>query len=363
LSADHVIQDIDAFHQAINIASKQAQEGKLVTFGIVPTDANTGYGYIKSSKNNNDSIYKVEEFVEKPDLKTAESYLKQGNYLWNSGMFMFQANTLINELTIHSPDIVKAVGSSIDNATKDLDFIRLEKQAFESSPSDSIDYALMEKSNNVAVVPLDAGWNDIGSWSALYDIGTKDDNGNVIKGDVLVQDTTNTYINASHHMVATLGVDNLIIVDTANAILVSTKEKSQEVQKIVKQLEIKNSSLNINHPKVHRPWGWFDTIESGLHFQVKRLHVNPGAKLSLQMHHKRAEHWVVVSGVATAINDKEELTLQKGESTYIPQGAKHSLENKTNEPLEIIEVQSGAYLGEDDIVRFEDIYGREIENN
>ena len=358
LSADHVIQDVNAFHQAINIASKQAQEGKLVTFGIVPTDANTGYGYIKSSKANNDGAYKVEEFVEKPDLKTAESYLEQGNYLWNSGMFMFQANTLINDLTIHSLDIVKAVSNSIDNAIEDFDFIRLEQQAFESSPSNSIDYALMEKSDNVVVVSLDAGWNDIGSWSALYDIGIKDDNGNVIKGDVIAQDTTNTYINASHHMVATLGVDNLVIVDTANAILISTKEKSQEVQKIVKQLEIQNSSLNIHHSKVHRPWGWFDTIESGLHFQVKRLHVNPGAKLSLQMHHKRAEHWVVVSGVATATNDKKVLTLQKGESTYIPQGAKHSLENKTNELLEIIEVQSGAYLGEDDIVRFEDVYGR-----
>jgi mannose-1-phosphate guanylyltransferase/mannose-6-phosphate isomerase len=363
LSADHVIQDVNAFHQAINIASKQAQEGKLVTFGIVPTDANTGYGYIKSSEDNNDGAYKVEEFVEKPDLKTAESYLEQGNYLWNSGMFMFQANTLINDLTIHSLDIVKAVSDSIDNAIEDFDFIRLEQQAFESSPSNSIDYALMEKSDNVVVVSLDAGWNDIGSWSALYDIGIKDDNGNVIKGDVIAQDTTNTYINASHHMVATLGVDNLVIVDTANATLISTKEKSQEVQKIVKQLEIQNSSLNIHHSKVHRPWGWFDTIESGLHFQVKRLHVNPGAKLSLQMHYKRAEHWVVVSGVATATNDKKVLTLQKGESTYIPQGAKHSLENKTNEFLEIIEVQSGTYLGEDDIVRFEDVYGRETENN
>jgi mannose-1-phosphate guanylyltransferase/mannose-6-phosphate isomerase len=197
----------------------------------------------------------------------------------------------------------------------------------------------------------------------LYDIGIKDDNGNVIQGDVLAQDTTNTYINASHHMVATLGVDNLVIVDTANATLISTKEKSQEVQKIVKQLEILNPALNIHHSKVHRPWGWFDSIESGMHFQVKRLHVNPGAKLSLQMHHKRAEHWVVVSGVATATNDKKVLTLKKGESTYIPQGIRHSLENKTNEPLEIIEVQSGTYLGEDDIIRFDDIYGREAENN
>ena len=232
LSADHVIQDVDVFHAAINIASKQAQEGNLTTFGIVPTDANTGYGYIKSSRDNNDGAYKVEEFVEKPDLPTAESYIEQGNYLWNSGMFMFQANTLIDELTIYSPDIVKAVNSAVNNATQDLDFIRLEKQAFKSSPSDSIDCALMEKSNNVVVVPLDAQWNDIGSWSALHDIGTKDNNGNVIQGDVFTEDTINTYINANHHMVATIGVKDLVIVDTPNATLISTKDKAQEVKKI-----------------------------------------------------------------------------------------------------------------------------------
>ncbi len=365
LSADHVIQDIDAFHQAINIASKQAQDGKLVTFGIVPTDANTGYGYIQKGKSIED-VFEVKEFTEKPNQETADLFLKTNNYLWNSGMFMFQANTLIDELTLHSPHIVESAKNAINNAVKDLDFIRMAPFNFKLKTEDSklsIDYVLMEKSNNVVVVPLDAGWNDIGSWSALYDIGIKDDNGNVIQGDVLAQDTTNTYINASHHMVATIGVDNLIIVDTENATLISTKEKSQEVQKIVKKLEIQNSTLNIHHSKVHRPWGWFNSIESGLHFQVKRLHVNPGAKLSLQMHQKRAEHWVVVSGVATATNDKKVLTLKKGESTYIPQGVKHSLENKTNEPLEIIEVQSGAYLGEDDIVRFEDIYGREAKNN
>ena len=365
LSADHVIQDIDAFHQAINIASKQAQDGKLVTFGIVPTDANTGYGYIQKGKSIKD-VFEVKEFTEKPNQETADLFLKTNNYLWNSGMFMFQANTLIDELTLHSPHIVESAKNAINNAVKDLDFIRMAPFDFKLKTEDSklsIDYVLMEKSNNVVVVPLDAGWNDIGSWSALYDIGIKDDNGNVIQGDVLAQDTTNTYINASHHMVATIGVDNLIIVDTENATLISTKEKSQEVQKIVKKLEIQNSTLNIHHSKVHRPWGWFNSIESGLHFQVKRLHVNPGAKLSLQMHQKRAEHWVVVSGVATATNDKKVLTLKKGESTYIPQGVKHSLENKTNEPLEIIEVQSGAYLGEDDIVRFEDIYGREAKNN
>ena len=358
LSADHVIQDVEAFHQAINIASQQAQDGKLATFGIVPTNANTGYGYIKSSVDSNNGAHKVEEFVEKPDLETAEKYLEQGNYLWNSGMFMFKATTLINELTTHSPDIVKAVNNAVNNAEQDLDFIRLDKKAFESSPSDSIDYALMEKSDNVVVIPLDAQWNDIGSWSALHDIGTKDSDGNVIQGDVFTKDTTNTYIHANHHMVATIGVQDLVIVDTPNATLIATKDRVQEVKKIVERLQEQDREEQFCNRKVYRPWGWYDSIEVGFHFQVKRLHVNPGAKLSLQMHHKRAEHWVVVSGTATAINGEDVLTLTEGDSTYIPVGTTHGLENKTNEQLEIIEVQSGTYLGEDDIVRFEDIYGR-----
>jgi mannose-1-phosphate guanylyltransferase / mannose-6-phosphate isomerase len=358
LSADHVIQDVEAFHQAINIASQKAQEGKLVTFGIGPTEANTGYGYIKSTTNNYDGTYQVEEFVEKPDLKTAKFYLEQGNYLWNSGIFMFKVDTLIDELTTHSPGIVASANDAINNAKQDLDFIRLNKQAFELSPSDSIDYALMEKSNNVVVVTLAAGWNDIGSWSALYDIGTKDSQGNVIKGDVITQDTTNTYINANHHMVATIGVDNLIIIDTPDVIFIATQDKTQEVKSIVESLQVIGRSEGNTHRKVYRPWGWYDSIELGEHFQVKRLHVKPGAKLSLQIHHKRAEHWVVVSGTATATNGEEILTLEAGDSTFIPIGKMHSLENKADEPLEIIEVQSGTYLGEDDIIRFEDMYGR-----
>jgi len=358
LSADHVIQDVEAFHQAINVASSQAQEGKLATFGIVPTDANTGYGYIKSSKGTIDGTYKVEEFVEKPDLETAQSYLEKGNYLWNSGMFMFKAAVLIKELTTHSPEIIVSVNNAVNNAEQDLDFIRLDKQAFESSPSDSIDYALMEKSDNVVVVPLDARWNDIGTWSALHDIGIKDTNGNVIKGDAITQDTTNTYINANHHIVATIGVDNLIVVDTSDATFIATQGKAQEVKSLVESLQADGRDEGVMHRKVYRPWGWYDSIESGKHFQVKRLHVNPGAKLSLQMHHKRAEHWVVVHGTATVTNGDKIFDLNKGESTYIPLGVTHALENNTQNPLEIIEVQSGAYLGEDDIVRFEDIYGR-----
>ncbi len=358
LPVDHVIQGIDAFHSAINIAFRQAQQGKLVAFGIVPKDANTGYGYIKSSTDENDGAYQVEEFVEKPNSKTAESYLEQGNYLWNSGMFMFQANTLIDELTEHSSHIVAAVINAVRKSTQDLDFIRLDQQSFESSPSDSIDYALMEKSNNVVVVPLDAQWSDVGSWSALYDIAVKDNNGNVIKGDVFTKETNNTYINASHHMVVTIGVKDLIIVDTPNATLISVKSKSQEVKDIVKQLQQQDREEQFCHRKVYRPWGWYDSIESGENFQVKRLHVNPGAKLSLQKHQKRAEHWVVVSGVATATKYEKVLTLRKGESIYIPSDVVHSLENKTSELLEVIEIQSGTYLGEDDIERFEDIYNR-----
>ena len=358
LSADHVIQDIEAFHDAISIANKQALKGKLATFGILPNEAKTGYGYIKLSLEANDGAYQVEKFIEKPDLKTAQFYLEQGSYLWNSGMFMFQANTFINELAAHSPAIVKAVTESLNNATQDLDFIRLEQNAFALSPSDSIDYSLMEKSDNVVVVPLDAGWNDIGSWTALYDSGKKDKNGNVIQGDVITKDTTNTYINAKHHMVATIGVDNLIIVDTPDVTFISRQDKAEEVKSVVTILQDKKREECNDNRKVYRPWGWYDSIEISKYFQVKKLHVKPGGKLSLQMHNKRAEHWVVVNGVALVTNGEETLTLQKGESTFIPQGVIHKLENKTSLPLEIIEVQSGTYLGEDDIIRFEDIYGR-----
>jgi len=358
LSADHVIRDIDALHNSINIAIEHAQNKKLVVFGIEPTNANINYGYIKLSNKNFDGAFQVQQFVEKPDLKKAQSYIKQGNYLWNSGIFMFQANTLLDELTIYSPEIVKVAEKSINNAIKDLNFIRLDKKAFESSPSISIDFALMEKSTNIMAVSLNANWNDIGSWAALYEIGEKDNSENVIQGDALTIDTSNTYINANHHLVATIGVKDLIIVDTPNATLISTKDKSHEVKKIVNQLQHQNREEHSKHRKVFRPWGWYDSIETGKYFQVKRLHVNPGAKLSLQMHHKRSEHWVVVSGTATVTNGSEILQLSPGESTYIPIGIKHGLENKLSEPLEIIEVQSGVYLGEDDIIRFEDMYGR-----
>jgi len=359
LSTDHVIQDVEKFQKSIRLAIKQAKDGKLVTFGVVPKYAHTGFGYIKLSGETSRGVFNVEKFVEKPDLQTAQLYLEQGNFLWNSGIFAFQAKTLIDELKIHSSEIVKSVKESLDNATKDLGFIHLEAKSFTSSPSDSIDIALMEKSSNLVVVPLDLNWSDIGSWSALHEIGVSDIDGNVILGDVFTAETSNTYINANHHLVATIGIKNLVIVDTPNATLIASKDKTEEVNKILDQLEEKNRDEQYSHRKVYRPWGWYDSIESGENFQVKRLHINPKSKLSLQSHQQRAEHWVVVRGTAYVINGEEILILNKGESTYITLGVKHSLENKTTKPLEIIEVQSGSYLGEDDITRYEDIYGRE----
>jgi mannose-1-phosphate guanylyltransferase/mannose-6-phosphate isomerase len=358
LSADHYIQDVQALHNAINIAKQQAQKGKLATFGIAPTDANTGYGYIKASRYIEDGVYKVEDFFEKPSLEQAEKYLDQRNYLWNSGMFMFKADSFIRELSSYSPKIVTSVNKAVNNAIQDLDFIRLDRKAFESSPSDSIDYTLMEKSDNLVVIPLETYWSDIGSWSALHDIGEKDINGNVIQGDVFTEETSNTYISANHHMVATIGIEGLVIVDTPDVTLISTRDKVKKVKKVLEQLKEQNREEQLCHRKVYRPWGWYDSIESGENFQVKRLYVKPGAKLSLQMHHKRAEHWVVISGTATVTNNSKTFNLNKGESTYIPLGVIHGLANNTNKILEIIEIQSGTYLGEDDIVRFEDIYGR-----
>lgn len=363
LPADHIIQNIKAFHKAIYTAEKQAKAGKMVTFGINPSSPNTGYGYINFSPEKNQDFFKVEQFIEKPDKKTAKSYLKRGNYLWNSGMFMFKAEIFMNELSIHSNDILHAVKRSFENATHDLDFIRLEVQAFESSQSYSIDCAVMEKSNNIVVTLLDAGWSDIGSWSSLYEVSEKDKNGNVIEGDVFTEETNNCYIYANHHMVTTLGVKDLVIIDTPNATMITHKDKSKDIQKIVRRLQKLEREEQLHNRKVFRPWGWYDLIESGEHFQVKKLHVNPGAQLSLQMHHKRAEHWIVVNGIAMVTNGERYLTLTKGESTYIPVGTKHALENKTNQALEVIEVQSGTYLGEDDIIRFEDIYGRVNENS
>ncbi len=363
LSADHVIRDIVAFHKAIQTAAHQANNGKLVTFGIKPSKAHTGYGYIQIKelqKNKSLSLefYEIEKFIEKPNSETATQYFESGNFLWNSGMFLFKANVFIKELTCYSPEIVQAVEKSVIGSIKDLEFIRLEKSAFNLSPSNSVDCALMEKTNNAVVVPLDAGWSDIGSWSALYDIAKKDESGNVIKGNVIAQDVRNVYIHAENRMIATIGIENLIIVDTPDVTLVATKDKSQEITRIVKELKYQKKDEILCHRKVYRPWGWYNSIDTGSFFQVKRLHINPGASISLQRHHYRSEHWVVVEGSAKVTCGEKVFILEKNESTYIPMKTKHRLENIGNDLLEIIEVQTGEYLGEDDIERFDDDYGR-----
>jgi mannose-1-phosphate guanylyltransferase/mannose-6-phosphate isomerase len=357
LSADHDITDISEFHSAIDKAVKAALRGGMVTFGTVPDRPHTGYGYIKKAKDG-DGVSKVEKFVEKPNIEKATEYFKTGDYLWNSGMFMFEVDSFINELSIYDKETVKVAKKSIDNSVMDLDFIRLDELTFSLAEDQSIDFALMEKSKKVVVVPLDAGWSDVGSWDSMHEVGEKDIDNNVIKGDVITHGTSNSYISANGSLVATLGVDNLVIVNTPDVTLVADKSKSQEIKILTEALSRANRTERLENRKVYRPWGWYDSIESGNCYKVKRLFVNPGAKLSLQMHNKRAEHWVVVRGTATVTNGDNILTLREGESTYIPITVRHSLENKEATPLEVIEVQSGMYLGEDDIVRFEDIYGR-----
>lgn len=358
LSADQIIQDVEKFHSAINIALKSAKKGKIATFGIKPSSPNTSYGYIEFSKINSDGSLEVENFCEKPDLETAKNYLEEGNYLWNSGMFMFVASTLINQLSIFAPDILNSARKAVKFSLPDLDFIRLDEHSFRSSPSDSIDYALMEKTDKLVVVPLEARWSDLGAWAELYNQGEKDHNNNVLVGDIYTENTYNSYINANHHMIATIGVDDLVIIDTVDATLIAKKDEAHQVKKIVEMLHKANRNEQLFHRKVYRPWGWFDLIETGPHFKVKRLHIYSLGKLSLQVHSKRAEHWVVVKGIATATLEEEIIILKEGDSIYIPIGAKHSLENKTTKDLEIIEVQSGTYLEEDDIIRFDDVYGR-----
>ena len=364
LSADHVIHDVIAFHEAINIAKNYVKHGKLATFGIVPTQSNTEYGYIQAEVDNYTSAMNVMSFKEKPSIDLADEYIRENaeltnqnlpiNWYWNSGIFMFQAKILIDELSLYDQHIVNSIQDSVIKAKRDFDFIRLEERAFTSSPNISIDYALLEKSNKSIVIPLEVQWSDVGSWASLYEISEKDKNNNVIRGDVIAQKTTNSYVNASHHIIATIGIDNLIVVDTPDAILIADQNNAHEVKSIVEELHILERDEAHLNQKMYRPWGWFESIEVGKNFQVKKLHVSPGAKLSLQKHYKRAEHWVVVSGMATVNINKEIFLLKEGESTYIDIGVVHSLENRTNEALEVIEVQNGYYLGEDDIMRFED---------
>lgn len=357
LAADHVICDVEVFQSALLKAAEGAQQGKLVTFGIVPRAPETGYGYIKTGAPFGE-LSEVAAFVEKPDAQTAQSYLDTGGYLWNSGMFMFQAGVYLDELKQHRPDILQAVERASAHTTSDLDFTRVDTQAFAACPDDSIDYAVMEKTQHAVVVPLDAGWSDVGSWSSLWEESVQDEDGNVARGDVVTHDAHNNLLFSEHKLIAAVGVDDLVVVDTPDAVMVSRKDRVQDVKSIVKQLEAAKRSEATLHREVARPWGTYDSIDMGERFQVKRITVKPGAKLSLQMHHHRAEHWIIVSGTALVTINDETRMLSENESTYIPIGATHRLENPGKLPLEMIEVQSGSYLGEDDIVRFEDNYGR-----
>ena len=360
LAADHVIRDEAAFTATVESARVYAEAGKLVTFGIVPTKAETGYGYIKRGAATGDTqdAYTVAQFVEKPDHTTAEHYLESGDYYWNSGMFLFRASRYLAELQQFRPDIYAACVEAVGTVNADLDFVRVNKAAFLSCPSDSIDYAVMEHTADAVVVPMSAGWSDVGSWSSLWDISEKDINGNVSHGDVLQHNSQNNYVFAESCLVTTVGVQNLVIVQTKDAVLVADKHQVQDVKKIVESLKAAGRTEHHIHREVYRPWGKYDSIDNGERYQVKRITVKPGEKLSIQMHHHRAEHWIVVSGTASVTNGDSVQLVTENQSVYIPVGQIHALENPGKIMLEMIEVQSGSYLGEDDIVRFEDRYGR-----
>ncbi|EVT71099.1 mannose-1-phosphate guanylyltransferase/mannose-6-phosphate isomerase [Stenotrophomonas indicatrix] len=355
LPSDHVVRNEAAFHAAVKQAAVAAEAGKLVTFGIVPTAAETGYGYIKAAIG--EGVRAVDRFVEKPDQATAEKYVASGEYYWNSGMFLFKASRYLKELETLQPAILAACRAALDKAARDNDFIRLDAEAFAASPNDSIDYAVMEKTADAAVVPLDAGWNDVGSWSALWEVSDKDADGNACHGDVIALDCKDSYAYGNR-LIAMVGLQDVVVVETDDAVFVGHKDRVQDVKEIVGQIKRDGRSEAAAHRKVYRPWGAYDSIDNGARFQVKRITVKPGATLSLQMHHHRAEHWIVVSGTAEVTRGDEVILLSENQSTYIPLGVTHRLKNPGKLPLELIEVQSGSYLGEDDIVRFEDSYGR-----
>jgi mannose-1-phosphate guanylyltransferase/mannose-6-phosphate isomerase len=361
LPADHVIRDVAAFQQAVRVALPAVSKGKLVAFGVVPNQPETGYGYIRRSASQ-EAVAPIAQFVEKPTLEKAREFVASGEYLWNSGMFLFGAKRYLDELGAHAADIAAASREAYEKAKRDLDFLRIDAEAFAKCRSDSIDYAVMEKTRDAVMVPLDAGWSDVGSWSSLHQAVKQDASGNVAKGDVIVEDTTGSYLYAESRLIAAVGLKDHVVVETKDAVLVAPKDKVQDVKKLVAKLKEGGRYEHSLHREVHRPWGSYDSVENGERYQVKRLSVKPGASMSLQMHHHRAEHWIVVSGTARITRGDEVFLLSENESTYIPIGAKHRIENPGKVPLHIIEVQSGSYLGEDDIVRFEDRYGREGSN-
>jgi len=357
MAADHVIQNVNAFRDSVTKAIPMAEDGKLVTFGIVPKEPHTGYGYIEVGNKFNEG-YLVNKFVEKPSLAIAKNYVESNNYLWNSGMFLFRASKYLEELANLCPDIHKACALSLENVETDLDFIRIDNEQFVKCPSKSIDYAVMEKTDHAVVVAMDAGWSDIGSWSSLWNISEKDSKGNVVLGDVMLHETNNSYVRSDGKLLAAVGVKDLAIISTKDAIMVSHKNCINEAKNIVDNLKSMGRTEWEFNRETYRPWGKYDSIDNGERYQVKRITVKPGAKLSVQMHHHRAEHWIVVSGSAKVTNGEKTFLLSENESTFIPVGVVHALENPGKVELQLIEVQSGAYLGEDDIVRFEDIYGR-----
>lgn len=363
LPADHAIRDVNAFQQSVEMAIAYAKHDFLVTFGIEPTKPETGYGYINASEplklaDGESGGRKIVKFVEKPDLPKATSYVESGQYFWNSGMFVFTASRYLAELEQHNSLIVDRCRHALAHGSHDQDFLRLERNAFSECPDDSIDYAVMEKTSRAAMVPMSVGWSDVGSWSALWELRDQDSNGNVCDGDVIVRDSKACFLQSNHKLLAALGVENLVVVDTPDALLVAHKDRVQDIKKIVEQLNREGRDEYKIHREVYRPWGKYDSIDMGDRFQVKRITVKPGAKLSVQMHHHRAEHWIVVSGTAKVTRGDESFMVTENQSTYIPLGVVHALENPGKIPLEMIEVQSGSYLGEDDIVRFEDKYGR-----
>ena len=361
LPADHLLKDVGAFQAAVRAGLDAAREGKLVTFGVVPTKPETGYGYIRRATGSGPA-YPIAEFVEKPDAARAARYVASPDYLWNSGMFLFGARRYLDELALFAPTMLADCRAALAGASIDLDFTRLAAAEFARCPSDSIDYAVMEKTRDAVVVPLDAGWSDVGSWAALHDNLPADADGNVTHGDVVVEDSARCYLYSSQRLVAAVGLRDHVVVETKDAVLVVPKDRVQDVKNLVAQLRRLGRSETALHREVARPWGSFDSVDSGGRFQVKRLTVKPGAQLSLQMHHHRAEHWIVVSGTARITCDERVFLLSENESTFIPVGAKHRIENPGKVPLHVIEVQSGSYLGEDDIVRFEDNYGRQGTN-
>ncbi len=359
MPADHNIVDISAFQRAVLDAKVEALKGAIITFGVVPSEPNTAYGYIKADADSTSKLSKVQAFREKPDAKTAKAYLSEGGYFWNAGIFMVTAQVYLAELEKHAPKILSASEKAIGKTRNDLDFLRVDKNAFSASPAVSIDYAVMEHTDRAMVIPLNAQWDDLGCWSALGRLADKDEHGNALYGDVEAHQTTNSTIYSQARMVATIGVSDLVIVETPDAVLVSAKESSQKVKELVTRLRAQGRGQADHNRKVYRPWGWYDSIEIGEGFQVKRIKLKPRARLSVQSHKYRAEHWVVLSGVARVLLGDDETLLNENQSTFIPIGAKHSLYNPSDTDfLEIIEVQTGSYLGEDDIVRFDDQYGR-----